>query len=246
MNVPVVGKIYNVVDNITNKIVKVGSTIRKVEQRFNQSDYKNRFTNHRIVEVKRIESTDLDWYDPRDAYCPFLWHLVASEHNEILRVGTYRSGPLSNLLSPLLQKYNSKFGLSEFSSIGGTKGGRTNVASGHLRSISSKGGKSCDPSIKRKNGLNLLAQKRGVFAPGVASSGGKAGGPKSGRIAVESGQLASLRTFEHQSNASKFANHNRWHVKRNIINPECKLCQEAQGIQCQSTIASKQSPVLSM
>ena len=180
MNTPIIGKIYHVVDNTTNEVIKVGSTIRRVEQRFNQTDYKKRYTNHRIVEVKRIESTDLDWYDSKDAYCPFLWHLVASEHIEMLRAGTYRSNALSNLLSPLLQKYYSKFGLSEFSSIGGTRGGQSNVFSGHLRSISSKGGKSGNPSVKRRNGLNLMKQKRGVFAPGIASLGGKMGGPKAG------------------------------------------------------------------
>jgi hypothetical protein len=225
MNTPITGRIYHIVDKLTGRAIKVGSTTRRIEQRFGQSDYRKKYTHHKIVEVKQIQSTDLDWYDPKDAYCPFLWHLVASEHIEMLRVGSYRSTPLSNMISPLLQKYRSKFGLSEFSSQGGRKGGRSNVVSGHLRSISSKGGKSGDGVAKRRNGLDLLKQKRGVFAPGIASLGGLIGGPKAGRIAVESGQLARLRTSEHQSIASKTANHNRWHVKRNIKNPECKLCQ---------------------
>ena len=50
---------------------------------------------------------------------------------------------------------------------------------------------------------------------------------------------------EKLAEAGRISGHRRYHVARNIINPECKLCQEAQGIQCQSTIASKQSPVLS-
>lgn len=56
--------------------------------------------------------------------------------------------------------------------------------------------------------------------------GGKIGGKTQGRINVESGQLASLRTLEHQSKAGRLANHNRWHIKRTIWNPNCKLCFE--------------------
>ncbi len=226
MNTVVIGKIYHVVDKTTNEIIKVGSTTRKIEQRFAQKDYKTRYTNHRIVEVKSIKSTDDNWYDPKDAYCPFLWHLVASEHIEMLRAGTYRSNPLSNLISPLLQKYHSKFGLSEFSSIGGKKGGAEHVRSGHLRSISSKGGKKGGAISGYKNGKALLKSKRGVFAPGVAVRGGKAGGPVSGRMAVESGQLAGLRTLEHQRFASLHANHTRWHLNRGIKKDGCKLCNE--------------------
>jgi hypothetical protein len=225
MNVSAIGKIYHVVDVATGRVIKVGSTIREVAQRFAQSDYKNRYTNHSIVEVKRFESSEQDWYDSRDAYCPFLWHLVAAEHMEIVRQGTFGIG-LSNRLSPLVQKFNSKLGLSELSSEGGKLGGKEHVRSGHLRAISSKGGRSRTQESKRRNGLQLLLNKRGVFAPGIAAQGGRVGGPKAGRLAVESGQLAGLRTFEHQSSASKSANHNRWHVNRNIVNPKCLLCRE--------------------
>jgi hypothetical protein len=225
MNVPVIGKIYHVVDTETGRVIKVGSTIREVAQRFAQSDYKNRYTSHSVVEVKRFESSEQDRYDSRDAYCPFLWHLVAAEHIEIARQGTFGVG-LSNRISPLVQKFHSKLGLSDLSSEGGKLGGREHVRSGHLWAISSKGGKSRTLESKRRNGLQLLLSKKGVFAPGIAAQGGRAGGPKAGRLAVESGQLASLRTFEHQSKASKSANHNRWHINRNITNPKCLLCRE--------------------
>jgi hypothetical protein len=236
MNKIVKGIIYHVVDKTTKQVIKVGSTIRTLDQRFKQADYKKNYINHFLIEAKTIESSDLDWYDPKDSDCPFLWHLIASEHIEIVKMGTYRSSPLSNFFSPIDQKYFSKFGLSELSSLGGKKGGRRNVESGHLKSISSKGGLASGFSNGRKNGLILAREKRGVCAPGTAVKGGKAGGPKAGRIAVESGQLESLRTFEHQSQAGKVANHNRWHVKRNIINPNCKLCKDNNARHAQTSL----------
>jgi hypothetical protein len=226
MNIKVVGRIYHVVDKTTNQVIKVGSTIRRLDQRFNQADYKKKYINHFLLEAKIIESTETDWYDPKDSDCPFIWHLIASEHIEMAKMGTYRTSPLSNFFSPIDQKYFSKFGLSELSSLGGKIGGRTNVETGHLKSISSKGGLAGGASNGHKNGLVLAQEKRGVCAPGMSAKGGRVGGPKAGRIAVESGQLDSLRTFEHQSKAGQSANHNRWHVKRNIINPNCKLCKE--------------------
>jgi hypothetical protein len=226
MNTKITGRIYHVIDKSTGNVIKVGSTTRRLDQRFNQTDYKKKYRNHFLVEVKIIKSDDSDWYDPKISDCPFLWHLAASEHMEMMRVGTYRSGPLSNFFSPIDQKYFSRFGLSELSSMGGKIGGSSNVRSGHLKSISSKGGLSGGFSNGHINGLALAKAHKGVCAPGIAAKGGRIGGPKAGKMAVESGQLEGLRTPEHQSKAGRSANHNRWHVNRNIINPNCKLCKE--------------------
>src|ERR1700733_3072673 len=135
MNTLVVGRIYHVVDKATGEVIKVGSTIRRLDQRFNQTDYKRKYPNHFLKEFKVIQSSDVDWYDPKDPYCPFLWHLVASEHIEMVKANTFRGGPLSNQFSPLDQKSSSKFGVSHFGSIGGKIGGRIHVASGHLACI---------------------------------------------------------------------------------------------------------------
>src|SRR5260370_40284022 len=32
---------------------------------------------------------------------------------------------------------------------------------------------------------------------------------------------------DHQKKANKFATHTRWHVRRGLVNPNCKLCTEA-------------------
>ena len=244
MNISVVGKIYRVVDKATNKIVKIGSTTRTIQQRFGQSDYKRKYKNHFVEEVKTISSSELDWYDPNDSYCPFLWHLAASEHLEMLSARTFRTSDLSNLFSPLDQKFFNRFGSHHLSSLGGQIGGRTHVSSGHLKSISSKGGLSSGPSNGRVNGTALFKAKKGLFKyPSIAVRGGKAGGRVSGRIAVESGQLASLRTTEHQSKASKSANHNRWHLNRNIVNPNCSLCNEALNVAGQSGLQTVRESV---
>lgn len=62
----------------------------------------------------------------------------------------------------------------------------------------------------------------------ICSMGGKVGGKIAGRIAVESGQIQMLarKTVESGQLAHncKTANHIRWHIKRNVINSQCKFC----------------------
>lgn len=215
-----IGRIYHVVDRATNQTVKVGSTIRTLEERWKTYD-KEKFSNHYLELVKEIQNNDFDYYDPNDANCPFLWHLLASEHLEMIKCGTYQNGPLSNKLSPLVQKYigfdaveASKLGgrigglLSRDTKIGihspnfnrsstGRKSGLKNVKSGHLKSISSLGGKASGPISGKRNaesGWMLKVQKMGL------GKGGKIGGPK--------------------------GMHTRWHVNRNVVSPNCKYCSE--------------------
>lgn len=226
MNIPIVGRIYHVVDRTTGEVVKVGSTIRSLRARFNHSDYKTKYKNHFLSDVKILVSNDLDPYNPEDPYCPFLWHLVASEHLEMIRANTFRNHNLSNKQSPLDQKLFGFFGARDLSVLGGKIGGRKNVLSGHLKSISSKGGQAAGLINGRLNGLILARLKKGVCDPKIASKGGQLGGPVSGRIAVSTGQLASLRTPQHQSAAARVSNHIRWHINRNTVNPKCSLCNE--------------------
>ena len=51
---------------------------------------------------------------------------------------------------------------------------------------------------------------------------GRKYGPISGRRAVESGQLAAAR---------RPSMHNRWHVGRGIVNPDCQMCAEAHKVE---------------
>ena len=95
--------------------------------------------------------------------------------------------------------------------------GRKNLESGLLASIWSIGGAA--------SGRSKSPKKMAAHA---------ANGERFGRWSVESGHLAALRTPEHQSKAGRAggkiggiaANHLRWHINRNIINPSCKLCKE--------------------
>lgn len=77
-----------------------------------------------------------------------------------------------------------------------------------------------------------LAHRAGAIGGKI---GGKVGGPIAGRKNVESGHWASLKTKEHQSKAGSVggkiggvvSTHNRYHILRNIQNPNCSLCCKA-------------------
>lgn len=154
-NVPKIGRIYHVVDKTTGEVVKVGSTIRPICKRWNTYN-KNKYNNHFLKEVRIIKSSEFDLYDKNDPYCPFLWHLVAAEHLEILRMGTFNKGSLSNKISPLTQKA-SGFDGSVAGRIGGTAAGITNTASGRVRTMWS-----LESSIK--SGLAAVERGDGIHA----------------------------------------------------------------------------------
>lgn len=223
MNIPIIGRIYHVVNKTTSQIVKVGSTIRALEKRW--SFYPKNYSNHFLRLVKEIVSSDLDWYDPKNSGCPFLWHLVAAEHLEAVRMETFNNGPLSNKISPLLQKYTG-FDSSSFAKAGGEvggiktrdkklgihnpkfnktvaarKGGLKSVESGHLQSVSSKGGLAC--------GALMEKEKKGIFSPDYDRV---AAGRKYGKI---SGKIGGPKGM-----------HTRWHVNRGLVSNQCKYCTQ--------------------
>jgi len=216
-SIPIIGRIYHVVNKVTGVVVKVGSTIRSLEKRW--EFYSKNFSNHFLLLVKEIESSEEDWYDSDNSDCPFLWHLAAAEHLEICRMRTINSGPLSNKISPLVQKH-SGFDANEASKAGGLiggaitrdkklgihnpnfdrraasrKGGLRNVESGHLKSISSKGGKVAGSLVGTRNRESGWMKKVQLMGLG---KGGKIGGPK--------------------------GMHTRWHVNRGIVSNQCKYC----------------------
>jgi len=219
-----IGRIYHIVNKTTNCVVKVGSTIRSLEKRW--SFYDKNFSNHFIRLVKELQSSELDWYDSENSNCPFLWHLAAAEHLEIARMKTFHSGPLSNKMSPLVQKFTG-FDANEAAKIGGIIGGSKardeklgihnpdfdrasaarrsglqNVESGHLQSISSKGGLACGAMMQEK--------KLGIFSPDYDRV---AAGRKYGKI---SGKIGGPKGM-----------HIRWHVNRSLFSQNCKHCIEA-------------------
>jgi hypothetical protein len=270
INVPKIGRIYHVVDKTTLDVVKVGSTIYSLHKRFN-AEYRRKYNNHFLQEVRTIESSNLDWYDPNNSDCPFLWHLAAAEHMEIVRMGLFNNQRFSNKISPLVQKAIG-FDGSVAGSIGGfisgvinaSNGhmaslgrsgigprtshrlhpdlaksigrrnvesgqiqalGRKNVESGHLRRITTS--ESCSKGGKLGGRKNVesghMERMRSKITPEMRSDIGRKGGIVAGQIAVETGQLLSLLTPEHQA----FASHSRWHVRRNIVSPTCKLCKKS-------------------
>lgn len=216
MNTPITGRVYHVVDKTTGEVVKVGSTIRSLKQRFNGKGYRHRYKNHFLREVKSFVSSDFDWYERGNALSPFMWHLVASEHLEILKQKTFRSGPLSNQVSPLDQKY---FGFD--SQVAGRVGGKI---SGLFTNEMTDG---------RKGNGGRLAHKlhKDKFAL-WCSEGGKIGGRKN----VTSGHIKRMRAkltkelLKLGGHIAGTANcHERWHVRRNKISLTCSLCQVSQS-----------------
>lgn len=228
-----IGLVYHVVDKTTGKVVKVGSTINTLKRRWVYYN-KEKFNNHFLKEIKRLVSDDLDWYEKGNPHCPFLWHLIASEHLEILHQGTWRRGKLSNQVSPLDQKYfgfldahlsTARFGAMNQSIADKARGGYTQGPIQGPQNV--------------KSGLWARVVSLGGIASGKSKSEAKQkanakNGKRFGKWSVESGHLADLRTPEHQSKAGRLggtkggpaANHLRWHVNRNIVNPKCLLCRE--------------------
>jgi RNA polymerase subunit RPABC4/transcription elongation factor Spt4 len=94
---------------------------------------------------------------------------------------------------------------------GGRKGG---LKGGHKGG--SIGGKRNTPAQQATRLINIARARTTEHQ--VAA--GRAGGRKN----AQSGQLAILRTTEHQKKASAAAHHVYWHVRRSVINPKCLLC----------------------
>jgi hypothetical protein len=97
---------------------------------------------------------------------------------------------------------------------GGRTSGRLAVTSGHLDRI-------------RSLPQSILARKI------TGQMLGRIYGQINGRKNVENGQLAGVRTLEGSSKGGKIGsyttNHKRWHVAREIVNPNCSLCIAAQA-----------------
>jgi len=99
--------------------------------------------------------------------------------------------------------------------------GRKNVESGWLDHIRShedciKGGIAAGRRAVESGQIQTLAR---------SGIGGRKGGVTQGRRNAENGWFASIKTFQTCSKGGCLANHNRWHVKRNIMNPDCSLCE---------------------
>ncbi len=105
-----------------------------------------------------------------------------------------------------------KIATPESCSRGGKIGGRRNVESGQLASITGMGGKIGGRTQGRRNAENgHLAALTASRTHEELSAAGRFGGYKT----AEKGYL--IR-----------AGHIRWHVKRGIIGPSCALCSDAQ------------------
>src|SRR5579859_2271904 len=235
INTKITGRIYHVVDKTTNEIVKVGSTTRALHFRMRERGYKNKYTNHFLREVRTITSSELDWYEKGSPYCPFLWHLFAAEHIEIVRQGTFNKGPLSNKISPLVQKF-AGFDGSVSGKIGGLErfklygspatfegrqlGGFHNAGikkgpKGGLRRFELHG------SPQTKEGSQKGGRKAAIT--NALTGWSKRLGFIQGAANVKSGLLAKVASSGGKLGGPK-GMHTRWHTNRGIISSTCKFC----------------------
>lgn len=237
MNTLIVGRVYHIVDKTTGKVVKVGSTIRTLEKRFRETDYKKKYTNHFIRESRVINSSEFDWYEKGNVSSPFLWHLVAAEHIEMLKMDTYRKGKFSNKISPLDQKY---FGFDGQIGgvIGGQISGRQNAESGHMSRL----GKSIsiEERKRRASVSGKLNTENGNLAKALKVRWIKRG-PTGGKKNAESGhcaRIAHLGRLGWGEDGNAKGNHIRWHINGGYTikgerrwlapkpNPRCVFCSE--------------------
>jgi len=99
--------------------------------------------------------------------------------------------------------------LAALGRIGGRVAGRIAVESGQLASVASLGGRVSGRANAESGHITALARS------GV---GGRKGGPIGGKSKSPKKLAACASNF-------RIASHNRWHVRRNIINPNCELCR---------------------
>jgi hypothetical protein len=212
-----IGIVYHVIDKSTNQCVRVGSTIQGLQTRWYKYN-KKKFSNHRLEEHQRIESSEEDLFIKGDPLCPFVWHLIAAEHLEILRMGTFRVGPLSNHQSPLDQKL---FGFDP--AVAGKIGGAITLSRGGAKYLEKARTKEHQRRAGRLGCLASKNKRTAIFAPGFAQKNGRLYGSAGGKRCWE---LHPDKTPFRLSKAQPLGNHTRWHVNRGIIKPGCKFCEE--------------------
>jgi hypothetical protein len=242
MNTLITGRIYHVIDKTTGEVVKVGSTIASLKKRW-WAYNKDKYSNHFLKEIRTIESTDLDWYETGNRLSPFMWHLVAAEHLEMLKMNTFKKNILSNKQSPLDQKC---FGFDP--QIGGTYGGPVSGANAfkNKTGVHAPGmaayGNSCLTTEDRIRGGKVSAAKitfeqrskacykrNALYGNPATKESCAKGGQVVGRANVENGHLAYARSFmteESMKRSGHLLGHRRWHVSRGIVSPSCIICQE--------------------
>lgn len=188
---------------------------------------------HGICNVKKGISTREVWFakemDKLVGPAPFL----TDDQISFLKFRASEIGRKGGLTAALKEENRNrikKYRTLETCSDGGKKGGAVNVKTGQIISLGYKQGKKnkenghwdkikilgnvFDSNWGRKQGLKNVANghlasldqgRKNAEKPNYMSEIGKLGGKKGGAI----------------------VSHTRWHVKRNIVNPNCSLCQKA-------------------
>ncbi len=221
----------------------VGSTIRSLGSR--TTGYRKhrwfRAGKYRLVAIRAVEHEDKEF---------FPIYLKAVENCEIARNHTWKDEGGRNQMAPLVQWMGSPMLESEKGRIGGLIGirrmteeirsragkiggkisGRKAAESGQIQRAGILGRKknmeTGQPSRLGKQNVENghLAKLRTTEHQAKAGrKGGLLGGKTQGRIQgpknIASGLLKSIC-----ADGGRAAGHTRWHIKRNLTNPDCALC----------------------
>lgn len=211
----------------------VGSTVKTLEQR-RKNKYPKRFGS--TVELRLIREI------PRpEGYLDFDYnfYLKACEAMDIARKKTYVEDGGLNRISPLIQALGHPMLEREMGRIGGRTAARKNIESGQVAKIATY--------ESRAKGGRTGSRKHNELYGNPATSEGRA---KAGRTNIESGQVLKLgykqgrknaesgyiQALGHKQGCKNAKNghlarirHIRWHVNRNLNNPNCELCRKHEG-----------------
>jgi len=196
------GIVYGVLNSETDRIEKVGSTIKSLRQRTaGYRHHEDWFSeNHTLIPLRIVEHEDTEFF-------PVL--LKSVENMEIVRNRTWKEDGGRNILSPLLQWLNHPSMETEIARYGGQRS--VEVGSYKFTRDDQKRGNAALSYEERarggrKQGLkNCLLPGRMSFLGKLADSSAKSKAGKSRRD-----KLTSL--------------HIRWHVNRGIKSLDCILC----------------------
>jgi hypothetical protein len=121
---------------------------------------------------------------------------------------------------------------------GGLAGGKAAFASGALaRNSALAGQKNLESGWAAELGRRAVesGQLRNVTTPESCAKGGRIGGIIAGQIAIQSGRLMQMCVLGgrkhigtgHLNKIGRRGVHVRWHTNRDVVNPNCNLCQQA-------------------
>lgn len=211
-------RIYDVVDLISGKVIKIGSTYQTLEKRWASKDYQR---NVKYEICRLVLAREFEWPDADKEF-----GIILARVREQIRIGQQH-----------LWRDETKDNRSNYEQPVST------LMKGFDWSVISIAGGIASSQKKANTGQDIEIGKRigSIYGPRNADSGlmsriGKIYGHINGMKNVENGQLAKLRTPEHQSFAGRAAAHARWNHSGFL-----DKCQRCSGSSEQKAAAQREA-----